>query len=178
MTKISDVTAFVFEHPDYWHELLAGSDYPDGLSDAEREALDAAREHVERQVTDLLHECGDKLPSVVTTFTKRKFKRASTAKNRSIQLDPPAGMTGKLYSVEFGLDVADDGATVRLFASVVVKKGYLQTLLTNLNNSGTDHQVDGYHVYVPGMVMVKDAEFSSLADEAVRAMTKLVEAVQ
>ncbi len=176
VTKISDVTDFVFQHPDYWTELLAGSNYPDGLTDAEREALDAARDHVEQQVTELLHRCGDLLPQRVPSISKVNFKKASTASNRRVSLGPPAGRGSELYGVEFGLDVADDGASVQLFASVVVKKGYLDTLRTHLTNSRIDHQVDGYHVYAPGLVMSKDADLAQLADEAITAIKKLVDA--
>lgn len=178
MTKISDVTAFVFQNPDYWLELLAGADYPDGLSADETAALEGARDHVERQVTEMLHVCGAKLPVANASVYARKFKGASTAKNRSVTLYPVPSIAGKLYRVEFGLDTAGDGASVQLYASIVVKKGYLDTLRTNLSTAGTAHSVDNYYVYAPGVSLTANAGLEGIADQAVSAMCKLLDAVK
>ena len=178
MTKISDVTAFVFSNVDYWQELLAGTNYPPGLSSEEADALESARDHVERQVVELLHLCGAKLPKARKEVTPQNFKRASTAKNRYISIVAPAAISAKLYRLTFSVDTNENGTLVALYASLVVKKGFLDTLRSNLAANRTAHAVDDYELFAPSISMPKDASIEALADTAVVAMSSLLDGVR
>lgn len=177
MTKITDISAFVFANPDYWLEFLGGGEYPPGLTPEETTAVEAARSHVERQVTELLHLCGTKLPIACPAVPTQGFKGLSTAKNRLVTLPAPDVTAARLYRLEFALDLNDAENAVVLYSSIVVKKGSMATIRTALTAAGTAHDVDDYHIYGAPLSLPKDATFDALADAAVATMRALLAAL-
>jgi hypothetical protein len=176
MSTVSDVLAFAVQNADYWTDLLSGEDYPPELTGAETEALEAARAHIETLTVELLHLAAAKLAEKLgkDAIATPKFKAASTAKNRSIHLPPPSGLDGKLYRIEFALDRSEDGLTIQLYASLVVKKGSLDALRKALTEREIEYEIDDYYVYTPGLPIAKGAAIPTVADEAATAVARLL----
>ncbi len=165
MPVISDVFAFALQNADYWTEFLSGGDFPAELTDDEMRALAAARAHVEDEVVELLHACGqavaDKLGAA--GLARPRPQPAVTARNRRIRLRPPIDLGDKLFGIEFSLDPDADGRTIQLYASLVVKKSALDTLQQSLAAMSVVHAVDHHHVYGDSLQIAQDDNVANLA---------------
>jgi hypothetical protein len=165
VTIISDVFAFAAQNADYWTEFLSGGDYPNELTDEEIRALTAAREHVDSLVVEILHATGAKFAAALgeKKITKKRFNGKNTVANRSISVPPPAGREGELYRIQFSLSRNESGASVELYASLVVKKSATDALHRGLGARHVNYSARGYETYAEGLPIVADADVSDLA---------------
>ena len=176
MATISDVFAFAAQNADYWTEFMSGGDYPSELTEEEARGLTAARAHIDALVVELLHETGARLATKLGEgkLSKPKFKPASTTKNRSVTLAAPTGLDGKLYRIAFSLGRNKTGTAIELYASLVVKKGVLDTLSQSLGERNVEHRVDGYYVYAKGLALTANADVGALATQSAEQAVALL----
>jgi hypothetical protein len=95
-----------------------------------------------------------------------------------VKIDAPQAVADKLYRFEFALSPDDANEKVLLYASLVVKKRYLDAVSAKLGELKVNPLVDNYHVYAPGIALKKDDHFEALATKAVEAMVKLFQGVK
>jgi hypothetical protein len=176
VATISDVFAFAAQNADYWTEFLSGGDYPSELTEDEARGLTAARVHIDALVVELLHETGVQLATKLGEgkLSKPRFKPACTIKNRSVTLPAPTGLDRKLYSIVFSLGRNEAGAAIELYASLIVKKGALDTLRQSLDERKVEHSVDGYCLYAKGLALTANADVGALAAQSAEQAVALL----
>lgn len=169
MTAVSDIFAFVAANPDYWDDFLSGADsnYPDELENAEVRALEAARAHIEPLVVELLTRCGAYLVKGSDGGVKNiRFKNASTAKNRYVEMPAPKGQQARLYGVRFALE-SQDGVKVRLHPSVAVKAGFAKQFLESLGAAAIPHKTQHLRIFGNPIEIEAGRQLGDLAGAAV-----------
>lgn len=129
---------------------------------------------------ELLHETGAQLATKLGEgkLSKPKFKPARTIRNRSVALPAPTGLDGRLYRIEFSLRRNEAGVAIELHASLVVKKGALDTLRQSLGERNVEHSVDGYHVYAKGLALTANADVCALATQSAEQAVALLSGFQ
>jgi hypothetical protein len=153
LNTISDITAFAAEHPDYWTDFRTDAELPDDLSDAIREAVDAAREHVRTIVIALLQRAGALLPTLAgdPPVKPKRFNHGPTSRNWHIEFPAPAGTGHRLYGIAFLLRRFRDTGPIALFGVLQAKKREgITPIVNSLRADKQRYDENGYHIWVPG----------------------------
>ena len=177
--QVSEVMAFAASNPDYWTEFLGGQDYKDVLSQAEMNALEAARLHIEDAIYELLSLCGKVAAERLkdSGIVPKTFQPKATKQNRLVELSPPTGAGDRLYRLTFALTPDDDNEYIRLYVSMVAKKAHVDKLQARMAELGVQATLEGYNLYAPGIVLSAGKPFYELASEAVDALAALLRAL-
>ena len=175
MDTVTDILEFAAQHADYWTEFLSGQDYSNELSPEETKALDAAREHIEEAIYDLLQACGDGLAERLEDYgiPRKAFQRGATSTNRYVRTDAPEPLTEQLYGFRFELSPDKRNERILLYGSLIVKKKFLDEILARLTKAKETFDVADYYLYGPGIPLERERPFRALAGTASETLAKL-----
>ncbi len=156
MSKIDDVVAFALGQPDYLVEFLNNDDLPEGLDENDLAALAAAREHVEKALSDLMGGAANAVATAIGA-PKTRYQARSLLRNRAAAIKVPDFAEKLLYRMLVTLEV-EPKQPAKLCVSLETKKAAQPQIAAAVEAKKLPHSVEGYRITAPGIQLGEGTE--------------------